>query len=235
MGRRERFDVERFREPQADLPVLRPAHLGDLESRLAEVELDLRAGAKLAAAFDPGAAARDVAKPHRDRDPAPVKRSGAQQLLARLALGDGVEGRFGLRLFGLEDGTAAAVRSPQDRFADEFEADPAFAHPAHDALGAVASVEQHVDLLADARFDLGPDHRSARGDVDHRDILAPAAEDDRRALDDPAEAILEALVGDPRFLALDRDLAESPDAGGFGLRLGLARNEGGFGLPGKDR
>ena len=213
---------------QADLAVLRPAHLGDLEAGLAEVELDLRAGAELAPALDPGAAAGDVAKPHRDRDPAPVERPGAKQLLARLAVGDRVDrGRLGL--FGLED--RAARRGPMvQKIVSSTNSRPI--RPSR-----TQRTMQRVRFLPSNRMSI---FSPIRGSISARiiapreetlttaDVLPAAAEDDRRALDDSAQPVLEALVGDPRFLALDRDLGEAAGARAFGLGLRLARNEGGL-------
>jgi hypothetical protein len=135
----------------------------------------------------------------------------------------------------LED-RAAPARLPEDRLVDEFEADSAVADPAHDAARAVLVAERNVELFADARLDVGHDHRPARGDVGDGDLLAAAAEDDRRTLDQATVAVLGALVGDSRLLAFYGDPGQAAEAAASPFRLGLAGDRrDGRRVAGKDR
>ena len=60
----------------------------------------------------------------------------------------------------------------------------AIADPAHKGVDARAIVEMDEDRLADVRNQIAFDHRAARRDVDDRDDIFLAAEDDHGAIDE---------------------------------------------------
>src|SRR5687768_17457683 len=87
--------------------------------------------------------------------------------------------------------------SAEDDLMPEVEADAPLAHPADEAMDGRAILELDDDGLSDTRHDLAFDHRAARRDIDHRDVIFLLAKGDDCAIDDSGEAILAPLIDDP--------------------------------------
>src|SRR6185503_18502592 len=66
----------------------------------------------------------------------------------------------------------------------EVEAEPPFARPTDEGVDAAAFGKFDEHRLAEPGNDVAFDHRAARGDVEHRDLVTGAAEPDGGAVDE---------------------------------------------------
>src|SRR4051812_34137238 len=97
----------------------------------------------------------------------------------------------------------------EDHLAAEVEAEPPVAHPADEGVDRATAFEADHHALAEPRLDRAFDHRPAGGNVDHRDPIFRAAENQHPMLDDPLVAGNRALF-DELFVQLQSQPASPP-------------------------
>jgi hypothetical protein len=106
---------------------------------------------------------------------------------------------------------AETLASAQDDLVAEIETDPAIPDPAHEGLDPRALIEFDHHRLADPGIEAALDHRAARRDVDDRDLVGFASEEQGGAVDQAGVAILAASLLEPLRLTVDPNVRKPPE------------------------